>query len=85
MWTGGDVRHTKIRGKARRVFKGVRILQIPEEPDDPVGEERKREGAGERWIGLKLLSLPVSPVAAAPTRSGHTARLHFRDGWKFPF
>lgn len=68
------------RGKVRRVLKGVRILQVPEEPDDPNGKE---EGGG--WIGLRLLSLPMSPVATAPTRSGHTARLHFRDGWKFPF
>jgi hypothetical protein len=27
----------------------------------------------------------MSQAAAAPARPGHTARLHFRDGWKFPF
>lgn len=45
----------------------------------------RRRVLGERWIGLRFLSQPMSPVAAALTRSGHTARLHFRDGWKFPF
>lgn len=47
----------------------------------PVGRRRRRT----MDTGLRFLSLPMSPVAAAPTRSGHAARLHFRDGWKFPF
>lgn len=31
------------RGKVRKVLKGVRILQVPEELDDPNGKARKKE------------------------------------------
>lgn len=45
---------------------------------------------GEGWIGLwclgSLAFVPVHvPSCCSPHRPGHTARLHFRDGWKFPF